>query len=239
MDVQGKVTIITGAAGALGSTVARRFAEAGARLALVDIKPDALLEACGYLRDQYGARLFGNTDVTRSESVRQLVDLVLQDFGRVDVLLNIAGGWRGGTPVHETKPETFDFLMNLNAKSMFLMSGAVAPHMSAQGSGKIVSVAASIGLKARAGNSAYAASKAAVIRITEALSAELKDDGINVNCVLPSTIDTEANREMMPRSDHEKWVSPEALADVLLFLSSDASRAIHGAAIPVYGRVNV
>lgn len=238
MDVQDKVAIITGAAGALGSVVARRFAKQGAKLALVDYDSDRLLETCGPLRDEYGAVLFGNTDLTRPDSIQKLIGLVLEQFERVDVLVNIAGGWRGGTPVHETKPETFDFLMNLNAKSVFLMAGAVAPQMIEQGSGKIVSIAASAGLKARSGNGAYAASKAAVIRITEALSAELKNDGINVNCVLPSTIDTEANREMMPNADFEKWVTPEALADVLLFLSSDASRAIHGAAIPVYGRVN-
>lgn len=238
-DLENKVAIVTGAAGALGSSVARRFAEAGARLALVDIKPDRLLDCCGPLRDEYGAKLFGNTDVTAKQSVQRLAGLVLDEFGRIDVLVNIAGGWRGGTPVYETEPETFDFLMNLNAKSVLLMAGAVAPHMIEQGSGKIVSISASAGLKAQAGNSAYAASKAAVIRITEALSAELKSHNINVNCVLPSTIDTEANREMMPKADFDKWVAPEALADVLLFLASDASRAIHGAAIPVYGRVNV
>jgi NAD(P)-dependent dehydrogenase (short-subunit alcohol dehydrogenase family) len=239
MELKDKVVVMTGAAGNLGNVAARRFAEVGAKLVLVDVKPDRLLELCGDLRDEYGAILIGNTDVTDPRSVGKLVDLVMDEVGRTDVLVNIAGGYRSDGLVHETSPETFDFLMNLNAKSVFLMAGGFAPHMIEQGYGKIINMAASSGLHAKSRNGAYAASKSAVIRLTESLSAGLKDHGINVNCVLPSTIDTPGNREAMPGADFEKWVSPEALSDVLLFLASDASRAIHGAAIPVYGRVNV
>lgn len=239
IDLTDKVTVITGAAGGLGHVVADRFAQAGAKLVLVDHSPDRLAETCSDLRDRHGALLIGNTDVTIPRSVGKLIDLILEQTGRIDVLINIVGGWRGGKPIPETDPETFDFLMGLNAKSVFLTAGAVAPHMAEQGAGKIVNVAASAGLRAKSGNGAYAASKAAVIRLTEALSAELKDSGINVNCVLPSIIDTPPNRESMPKADFSKWVAPAALADVMLFLASDLSRAIHGAAIPVYGRVNV
>ncbi len=234
MDVNGKVVLITGASGALGEAVVRRFAAAGARLALADRRAEP---APGSLDGLPDALFVGGTDVTNADSVEALAARVLHDRGRIDVLLNIAGGWRGGTPVHETPPETWDFLMDLNAKSVFLVCRAVIPAMLAQGGGKIVSVAAKSGLQGAANTAAYNASKSAVIRLTEAMSAELKDRGINVNCVLPTIIDTPANREQMPKADFAKWVAPDALADVLLFLASDAARAIHGAAIPVYGRV--
>lgn len=239
MLLKDKVVLITGAAGELGHATAQRFAQEGAKLVLVDNRPDRLAEVGEGLRKEHGALLIGNVDVTNPRSVGKLIEMVIGELGQIDALLNIVGGYRAPGPVWETSPETFDFLMNLNAKSVFLMAGAVAPHMIEQGAGKIVNIAASTGLKAKAGNGAYAASKAAVIRLTESLSAELKDRGVNVNCVLPSVIDTPANREMMPNADHEKWVKPEEMAEVLLFLVSDASRAIHGAAIPVYGRVSV
>jgi NAD(P)-dependent dehydrogenase (short-subunit alcohol dehydrogenase family) len=234
MTVQDKVVLITGASGGLGEAVVRKFADAGARLALVDRKDTA---AEGMLDGLTDPLFVGGTDVTDAASLKRMAERVISERGRIDVLLNIAGGWRGGTPVHETPIETWDFVMNLNAKSVFLVSQAVIPQMIAQGSGKIVSVAAKSGLEGKAGTAAYNASKSAVIRLTEAMSAELKDSGINVNCVLPTIIDTPINREQMPKSDFSKWVTPDAMADVLLFLASDASRAIHGAAIPVYGRV--
>ncbi|MBN1122771.1 MAG: SDR family NAD(P)-dependent oxidoreductase [Anaerolineae bacterium] len=236
MSLKDKVVVITGAAGGLGSVVARKFGTEGAKLVLVDNSPTRLADNCEILREQYDATLIGNVDVTLKKSVDKLVEMVVKEHGRIDVLVNIVGTWRGGTPVHETEVETWDMLMNVNAKSVFLMSGAVAPQMIEQGSGKIVSIAASAGLKARSGNGAYAASKSAVIRLTEAFSEELKNKGINVNCVMPSTIDTELNREAMPDADFDKWVTPEQIADVLVFLASEQSAAIHGAAIPVYGR---
>jgi NAD(P)-dependent dehydrogenase (short-subunit alcohol dehydrogenase family) len=236
MSLQDKVVVITGAAGNLGSVVARKFGAAGATLVLVDNRPKRLADNCDILCEQYGATLIGNVDVTLKRSVDKLVEMIVKEHGRIDVLINTVGTWRGGTPVHETGVETWDMLMDVNAKSVFLMSGAVAPQMIEQGSGKIVSIAARTGLKGSAGNAAYAAAKSAVIRLTEALSAELKDKGINVNCVMPSTIDTEPNREAMPKADFDKWVTPEQIADVLIFLASEGSAGIHGAAIPVYGR---
>nr|MBN1228967.1 SDR family oxidoreductase [Anaerolineae bacterium] len=237
MNVEGKVVLITGAAGGLGHVVAERFARSGARLVLVDHSSDYLNERCADLRDGFDASLIGNVDVTSRRSVEALVETILAQHGRIDVLLNIVGGWSGGQPLWETDDETFDRMMNLNARSVFLMASAAAPVMIGQGSGKIVNIAAKPGLEAGATNGAYSASKSAVIRLTESLADGLKAHGINVNCVLPSIIDTQPNRDAMPKADFSKWVSPDALADVLLFLSSDAARAIHGAAIPVYGRV--
>jgi NAD(P)-dependent dehydrogenase (short-subunit alcohol dehydrogenase family) len=163
-----------------------------------------------------------------------MVDETINRFGRIDVLVNVAGGYRGGTPVHETPLTTWDFLLNLNARTVYSVSSAVIPAMLRQGSGKIVNVAARAALQGAAKMGAYSASKSAVIRLTEAMAAELKNDGINVNCVLPGTIDTPQNRATM-KGDPSRWVAPQAIADVILFLSSGAARAIHGAAIPVYG----
>jgi NAD(P)-dependent dehydrogenase (short-subunit alcohol dehydrogenase family) len=127
-------------------------------------------------------------------------------------------------------------MMNLNARSAFVLSRAVVPAMLAQGSGRIIHTAARAAFKGGSRAAAYGASKSAVVRLVESLAAELRHEGINANCVLPGTIDTPQNRRDMPDADHSRWVAPEALADVFLFLASDASRAISGAAIPVYGR---
>jgi len=153
----------------------------------------------------------------------------------IHALLNIAGGFDMGPMVYETEEALFDGLMDMNAKTVLRMAQAVVPGMIAQGHGKIINVAAMPGLKGTAGMGAYAASKSAVIRLTETMSAELRSKGINVNCVLPSIIDSPANRASMPKADPTKWVRPEALADVMLFLASDGAQAVHGAAIPVVG----
>ena len=139
--------------------------------------------------------------------------------------------------MHETTDDTWDLMLGLNAKSVINCARAVVPGMLAAGRGKIVNIAALAGLSGKANMGAYTASKSAVIRLTESMAAELRDKGINVNCILPSTIDTPQNRADMPKADPRRWVAPEAIADVVLFLASDAARAIHGAAIPVAGLV--
>jgi NAD(P)-dependent dehydrogenase (short-subunit alcohol dehydrogenase family) len=234
MNVHGKVVLVTGASGALGEGVVTTFAAAGARLVLVDRKSEPAPGALNGIPDPL---FIGGVDVTDPAAVRRMAERAAAERGRIDALLNLAGGWRGGTPLHETSLETWGFLIGLNARSVFLTCQAVIPIMIAQGYGKIVNVAARTALQGAATTSVYSASKAMVIRLTESMAAELKDKGINVNCVLPSLIDNPANRADMPKADFSKWVSPEAMADVLLFLASDASRAIHGAAIPVFGRV--
>ncbi|MBN1135113.1 MAG: SDR family oxidoreductase [Anaerolineae bacterium] len=234
-DLTDRVVIVTGAAGNLGGAVAKAFGAAGARLALVDRDPDRLPRLFPDLANSPHHYLAAPVDLADEAAVKAMVDETLNRFGRIDVLVNVAGGYRGGTPVHETPLATWDFLLNLNARTVYIASSAVIPAMLRQGSGKIVNVAARAALQGAAKLGAYSASKSAVMRLTEAMAAELKNDGINVNCVLPGTIDTPDNRAAMPKADARRWVQPEALADVILFLASDAARAVHGAAVPVYG----
>ncbi len=156
-------------------------------------------------------------------------------FGRIDVLANLAGGFRMGEAVHETSDATWNFLMDLNARTLLNTVRAVVPQMLGAGGGRIVNVGAAAAQKGVAQMGAYVAAKSAVIRLTEAMAAELRENNINVNCVLPTIIDTPENRAAMPDADPGRWVAPEALADVIVFLASDAARAIHGAAVPVSG----
>jgi NAD(P)-dependent dehydrogenase (short-subunit alcohol dehydrogenase family) len=150
--------------------------------------------------------------------------------------VNTVGGFEAGQPLHETPLETWERMLDLNARSVFVACQAAIPALLEQGAGKIVNVSARAGLAGMANSAAYSAAKSAVIRLTESMSAELKNEGINVNCVVPGRIDTPRNRQEMPQSDFTRWVKPESLAEVILFLASDAARDIHGAAIPVYGR---
>jgi NAD(P)-dependent dehydrogenase (short-subunit alcohol dehydrogenase family) len=168
--------------------------------------------------------------------VADLVERVIAHFGRVDILANIAGGFAMGPPVHETEDKDWDFMMDLNARSVFNTCRAAVPHMIARGSGRIVNVSARAAREGKAHMAPYCASKAAVITLTESLAAELKDHGINANCILPGTIDTPQNRAAMPDADVSRWVPTAALADVILFLASNASAYVTGAAVPVYGR---
>jgi NAD(P)-dependent dehydrogenase (short-subunit alcohol dehydrogenase family) len=174
-------------------------------------------------------------DITDATSVKKAIDDIVEEFGRIDVLLNVAGGYRAGSPIHESDLSDWDFMIALNARSVFLTSKEVVPHMIRQGRGKIINIGARPGLKGVAGAAAYSASKSAVIRLTESLAAEVRSKGINVNCILPGTMDTPENRKAMPKAKHETWVPLEAVVDVIMFLASDAARAIHGAALPVYG----
>jgi NAD(P)-dependent dehydrogenase (short-subunit alcohol dehydrogenase family) len=235
-DFSNQAVVIGGASGNLGQAVARAFHAAGANLVLLDRAPDRLAKLYPDLADSPEHLLLGAVDATDAESVEQALGETMEQFGRIDVVANTVGGYRAGTPVHETPVQTWDFLLSLNARTAFILSRAAAPHMLAQGSGKIVHTAARAALKGGGKAAAYSASKSAVVRLVESLAAELRHNGINVNCVLPGTIDTPQNRVAMPRADHSRWVSPPAIADVVLFLASDAARAIHGAAIPVYGR---
>jgi NAD(P)-dependent dehydrogenase (short-subunit alcohol dehydrogenase family) len=224
----GKSCLITGAAGNLGRAVAAAFAAEGALLVLMDLQEE-------HLRSAYGredkARRFAPADLRDAQSVARALPADI----RVDILCNIAGGFRMGQPIHETSDDTWDLMLGLNARSVLNCARAVVPGMLAAGGGKIINVGAIAALSGKANMGAYIASKSAVIRLTESMAAELREEGINVNCVLPSTIDTPQNRKDMPKADPKRWVAPEALADVVLFLASDAARAIHGASIPVAG----
>ncbi|MEQ8482767.1 MAG: SDR family NAD(P)-dependent oxidoreductase [Pseudomonadales bacterium] len=222
-DFKDKVILITGAAGALGSACAEHFAAAGAKLALFDV---AAID---------GPHFSQRLDLTDAAACRTAVDAVEREVGPIDVLCNIAGGFAMGEAVHETTDKTWDFLMGLNAHSVLNMARAVVPHMLGRSRGKVINIGAGAGQHGVAQLGAYSASKSVVIRLTEAMAGELKAKGINVNCILPSVIDTPANREGMPDADFSKWVTPSAMAAVIAFLASDAAAPIHGAALPVSG----
>jgi len=230
------VIIITGAMGNLGNATARAFQAAGARTVLVDRSRDKLRGAFASLAESPEHLLAGGVDLSDSTSFGKLVDDTLSRFGRIDALVHTVGAWRGGKPVHETDLADWDFLFNVNLRTTLLCCRAVIPQMLKQGRGKIITVASRDGLAGSAGYAAYSASKSAVLRLTEALADELKASNINVNCIMPSTIDTPQNRASNPGADFSKWVEPSAIADVILFLASDASRAINGAAVPVFGK---
>lgn len=218
-----KVVLVTGAAGALGRAVVERFAADGARVAQLDV--------IALDNDHFSA----TPDLTDAEACREAVAAACAALGPVDVLANIAGGFAMGEAVHETSTETWDFLMGLNAHSVLNMARAVVPVMLANGGGRIINIGAGAGQQGLGQMGAYSASKSVVIRLTEAMADELKHQGINVNCILPSIIDTERNRADMPDADFSAWVTPAAMADVVAFLASEAATPIHGAALPVSG----
>jgi NAD(P)-dependent dehydrogenase (short-subunit alcohol dehydrogenase family) len=235
-DFSDRIVMVTGASGNLGAAVARAFAAAGAHLALADRSVERLPRLFPELADSPRHMLQSGVDATDPDSVQQWVEAAVARYGRVDVLANTVGGYRAGTPTHETTVATWEFMLNLNARTAFIISRAVLPALLSQGHGRIIHTAARAALAGAANHSAYTASKSAVVRLVESMAAEYKHQGITVNCVLPGTIDTPENRQAMPNADFGKWVPPEAIADVFLFLASDASRAVTGAAIPVYGR---
>lgn len=223
--------VICGAGGVLGGAVAEAFAAMGARIALIDRSADAK-----GLDKRFGAPHFfvGGVDLADFIQAQRAMDSVASRFGGVDVIVNIAGGFRWET-VADGKVDTWDLLYNINLRTAVCANKAVLPYLTT--GGRIINIGAAAVAKAGAGMGAYTASKAGVIKLTEALSEELKDKGINVNAVLPSVIDTPANRADMPQADFTRWVTPAALADVIIFLASEGARAITGASIPVSGRM--
>jgi NAD(P)-dependent dehydrogenase (short-subunit alcohol dehydrogenase family) len=236
-QLTGKVVIVTGAVGNLGLATAKGLQVAGAKTVLVDRSEDRLRENYPDVINSANHLLAGGVDLTNPDSLARMVKSATDRFSRIDGLVNTVGGYRGGKPVHETDPADWDILFGINLRTTVLCCQAIVPQMLRQKQGKIVNVASRNALVGGAGYAAYSASKSAVLRLTESMAAELKDSDINVNCVMPSTIDTPQNRKAMPDSDFSKWVAPEAIADVILFLISDAARSIHGAAIPVFGKV--
>jgi NAD(P)-dependent dehydrogenase (short-subunit alcohol dehydrogenase family) len=233
MDFSSRTVVITGAGGNLGRAVAGVFAAAGANLVLVDA--DAAKLKAAFPPDEE-KRLLAPTDLLDPAQARRMIEAGRQAFGRIDVLCNVAGGFRMGEAVHETSDETWKLMFDLNVRTLLNAVRAAVPVMLEAGGGKIVNVAASAGTEGMALMGAYCASKSVVIRLTEAMSAELRGRGINVNCVLPTTLDTPDNRRATPDADPARWVVPEDLARTMMFLSSDDARGIHGAAVPVKAR---
>jgi 3-oxoacyl-[acyl-carrier protein] reductase len=226
--MHGKVILITGASGALGKVVAEAALARGARVAGVD-------HAKAGIADTPDRMELGGVDLSDAAQAKQAIDAVTARFGKLDVLLNIAGAFSFET-ITEGNPKTWQRLYAINVLTALNASRAAIPHLIASPTGRIVNIGAMGALQAGGGMGPYAASKAGVHRLTEALAAELKGK-VTVNAVLPSTIDTPANRAGMPKADFAKWVSGEELANVILFLASDEASAVTGALLPVSGRV--
>lgn len=231
-----RIAIITGAAGNLGRATAGAMQAAGAKTVLVDFSNEQLQQAYPKAAQDPDRLLCGGVDLTDEQSARTVVAAARERFGRIDVLVNTVGGFRGGKAVHEEELATWDLMMAINVRTTLLACRAVLPEFHARGSGAIVNIAAGAALSSPNGLAAYSASKSGVIRLTEALAAEGKAKGVRANAVLPGTIDTPQNRAAMPNADASKWVAPEAIADVIVFLASDAARAVTGVALPVFGR---
>lgn len=232
--MSGRVVVVTGAYGALGSAVAWAAAEQGARVALIDFgstPPEGLVEACGP-----AAFAQGGVDLTDAVAASAAIDAVADRFGGIDCLLNIAGGFRWET-LEGGSWESWHTLFRMNVLTATNAARAAIPHLRRSAAGRIVNVGANGALKASAGMGAYAASKAGVHKLTEALAEELKADGVTVNAVLPSILDTPTNRADMPDADFAAWVAPKDLAAVMLFLASEDAVAVTGALVPVTGRV--
>jgi NAD(P)-dependent dehydrogenase (short-subunit alcohol dehydrogenase family) len=225
--------LVTGAAGNLGRAVALHFAARGAPLALLDRDHAALAALAG----NAGEALPLATDLLDAAAVARAVEAAVARFGGVAAAINLAGGFTMGEAVHATAAATWQQMLDLNVRTMLNVAAAVVPVMQRARRGAIVNVGAASAQRGAANMGAYIAAKSTVMRLTESMSAELRDDGIRVNAVLPSIIDTPANRASMPDADFTRWVAPEALAAVIGFLASDDARAIHGANIPVTGRV--
>lgn len=229
-----RTVLITGAAGNLGRAVADSFARAGDSLVLFDRSDDVLQRAFAG-PDAAADRMLVAVDLLQADDVGHAVGRAAAQFGHIDVLCNLAGGFTMGTPVHATGDADWQRMQDLNVRTVLNMTRAVVPLMVQRGRGKIINVGANAARRGAAQMGAYIASKAEVLRLTETMAAELRELGINVNCVMPSIIDTPQNRADMPDADPKRWVAPEALAAVIAFLASDAADAVHGACIPVTG----
>jgi NAD(P)-dependent dehydrogenase (short-subunit alcohol dehydrogenase family) len=223
-----KIIVVTGASGALGKVVAEVALARGARVAGIDHAASQIPSTAERIE-------LGGVDLTDAAQAKKAIDAAAAHFGRLDALINIAGGF-AFEAVAEGDPKTWQHMYALNVLTALNASQAALPHLAASSAGRIINVGAMGALQAGAGMGAYAASKAGVHRLTEALAAEWKGK-ITVNAVLPSIIDTPANRASMPKADFAKWVTPLELANVILFLASDAASAVTGALIPVNGRV--
>lgn len=229
MSLAAKRIAVTGAFGSLGAAVVLAALEAGAQVAAID-RTDAPATAV----DLGHAKRFGGVDLSDTAQAKTAIDAAAKALGGLDALVNIAGTFRWETLV-DGSPETFDLLYRINLRTAVAASKAALAHL--PDGGRIVNIGAASASRGNAGVAAYAASKSGVMRFTESLAEELKPRGITVNAVLPSIIDTPPNRKDMPKADFDKWVKPQQLADVIVFLLSDQASAITGALIPVTGRV--
>ncbi len=230
MDLKGKVFVVTGADGALGQAVAATLGAYGAKLALISHAASAAEKPAP------GVWRYGGVDLTLEAAARSAMERIFRDAGRLDGLINIAGGFRW-EKLSEGTIDSWDAMYKLNLRTAVVSCQAAVPYLLRAAGGRIVNVGAMGAQKAAAGMGPYAASKAGVAQLTEALADELKDRGITVNAILPSTLDTPKNRMDMPQADFKRWVRLGEAAEVIAFLVSDQASAVTGALIPVAGRV--
>jgi NAD(P)-dependent dehydrogenase (short-subunit alcohol dehydrogenase family) len=234
-NVANKIALVAGGTGGLGRAVSLAFLAQGCKVAVtyrVAEEWAALQIAAGPSKEHLEGH---SVDVTDETAVASLVATLLGKHGRLDALINTVGGYAGGLSLWKTDTKVLEQMLALNLRSGFMLARAVVPAMIHQGYGSIVNVAAKAAFDHAAGAAAYAASKAAAVAMMDSLAADLKGTGVRVNSIIPSIIDTEANRKAMPKSDFAKWPKPEEIARVILFLCSDDAKVVHGAALPVYG----
>lgn len=227
-----KVALVTGATGGVGPAVVRGLAQTGAAIVAVARHSEALVELEQQAGVPTGRWLTYAADLADPEQARATVHAAEERFGRVDILAAVAGGWRGGAVV-DTPSDTVDWLWRINFITAFNAMQAVLPGMIARNSGRIITLAARSALGGQARSAVYAASKAAVLALTQSVAAENRNHGITANTLLISTADTATNRHVMPNVDTSRWVSPAQIAATIVFLCSDEAGAINGAAIPL------
>ena len=231
----GQVALVAGGTGGLGRAVSLAFQNDGAQV-VVTYRKQQEFDALSHAAEGGGSRLEGHRiDVTDEAAVNQLIENILAQHGRLDALVNTVGGYAGGVKLWEMETEVLDRMLALNLRSGYVLSRAAVRVMLKQGRGAIVNVAAKAAFEHPGGAAAYSASKAGALALLDSLAAELKGTGVRVNTILPSIIDTEPNRQAMPKADFAKWPKPEDIARVILFLCSEDANVVHGAALPVYG----
>ncbi len=237
MNFHDKIVLVTGGTGGLGREVTMAFLEAGATIVVTYRAAEEFAAVVSAAKKIGAPAPTGvSVDVTDEQAVEKVVAGIVEKHGRLDILVNTVGGYAGGTKLWEADPRTYDKMLQLNLKAGFVLARAVVPQMIKQNRGWIVNIASKAAFDHAAGGALYAASKAAALALMDSLAADVKPYSINVNSILPSIIDTAANRKAMPDADFSKWPKPEEIARVILFLCSEEARVIHGAAIPVYGR---
>jgi NAD(P)-dependent dehydrogenase (short-subunit alcohol dehydrogenase family) len=229
----GKVAVVAGGTGGLGKAVSLAFLDEGASV-VVSHRGNEQFTALQAAASARGSSVDGqHVDVTDEAAARKWIDRVVADHGRVDVLVNAIGGYVGGVKLWEIESETFERMISLNLRAGYVLARVVTPIMLKQNSGAIVNVVAKAAVDHAAGASAYAASKAAALAMTDCLAADVKGTGVRANAILPSIIDTETNRRAMPNADFAKWPKPEEIARAILFLCSDDAKVVNGAAVAV------
>jgi NAD(P)-dependent dehydrogenase (short-subunit alcohol dehydrogenase family) len=242
--------LISGGTGGLGRNLIKYFLNCNLKLIIVTYRSEKemqslkseLANAPSVKQQQKSSSSSGSTeieyiqtDITNQEQVKNLISNIFERYGQIHVLVNLVGGYIGGKSIIELEVSEWDKMMDINLKSAFLISKNIMPKMIENRYGKLVHISSRTGIKAEGNDSAYAASKAGLVRFVESVSKEVKNYNININCILPTIIDTEDNRKAMPNADFTKWLKPEDLSNVILFLCSDQSKLINGAAIPAYG----